>query len=74
MRPTLNLRFDHQAGDIELQRDGETFHDWCHVLINGSGVINKWKCSCTAPLILEWINDFSVQGLQSKAYIASKGS
>jgi hypothetical protein len=30
--------------DVELRRDGKVFHDWCHVLINGSGVVNKWKC------------------------------
>lgn len=21
--------------------------DWCHVLINGSGVLNNWKCWCS---------------------------
>jgi hypothetical protein len=30
--------------DIELLRQGEIVHDWCHVLVNGSGVVNQWKC------------------------------
>ncbi|KAF6228775.1 hypothetical protein HO173_011622 [Letharia columbiana] len=28
---------------VELEKGGEKFTDWCNVLINGSGPINKWK-------------------------------
>ena len=35
---------------MELKRHGETFTDWCHVLINGSGVVNKWKCELIRTL------------------------
>ncbi|RMJ26920.1 monooxygenase [Aspergillus sp. HF37] len=29
--------------EVQLEKDGDRFSDWCHVLINGSGVVNKWK-------------------------------
>jgi hypothetical protein len=34
----------HIAGDVTLQHDDEVFQDHCHVLVNGTGVINRWKC------------------------------
>ncbi|KAL4775861.1 cyclohexanone monooxygenase [Aspergillus nidulans var. acristatus] len=35
---------DKGQWEVELERkDGSRFTDWCHVLINGSGVVNKWK-------------------------------
>ena len=33
-----------RQGKVELEKGGEKFTDWCNVLINGSGPINKWKC------------------------------
>ena len=29
--------------EVKLERDGELFTDRCDVLINGSGVLTKWK-------------------------------
>ncbi|KFZ16841.1 hypothetical protein V502_04873 [Pseudogymnoascus sp. VKM F-4520 (FW-2644)] len=29
--------------EVELEHDGVISTDWCHVLINGSGVVNEWK-------------------------------
>ncbi|OQU94093.1 hypothetical protein CLAIMM_00505 [Cladophialophora immunda] len=35
---------DRGVWDITIQRaDGTEFMDWCHILINGSGVLNDWK-------------------------------
>ena len=34
---------DMIEGKVKLQRGGEVFTDRCHVLINGSGVLTKWK-------------------------------
>lgn len=31
-------------GIVTLEKGGETFTDSCDVLINGSGVVNNWKC------------------------------
>jgi hypothetical protein len=30
--------------NVEVDIDGEVTHDWCHVLINGTGFLNSWKC------------------------------
>lgn len=32
------------TGELELKNAQGIFKDRCHVLINGSGVVNKWKC------------------------------
>ena len=32
------------SGDVEIEHDGQVIHDRCNVLINGAGVVNKWKC------------------------------
>lgn len=37
---------DSPTGEVILEKNGERFTDWCNVLINGSGPINKWKCRC----------------------------
>ncbi|CAH0054701.1 unnamed protein product [Clonostachys solani] len=42
----VSAEWDEPAGEwiVELQRkDGSRFTDRCHVLINGSGPLNKWK-------------------------------
>lgn len=31
------------ADRVELERDGQRFADWSHVLINGTGFLNSWK-------------------------------
>lgn len=31
-------------GNVEIEHDGQVVHDWCHVLVNGAGVVNRWKC------------------------------
>lgn len=28
--------------------DGALVRDWCHVLINAAGILNKWKCKSPA--------------------------
>ena len=31
--------------NVEIQRsDGSIIKDWCHTLINCTGILNKWKC------------------------------
>ncbi|KAF2136532.1 uncharacterized protein K452DRAFT_322360 [Aplosporella prunicola CBS 121167] len=41
----LSVTWDDRKAqwEVELVRDGKKFTDWCHVLINGSGVVNRWK-------------------------------
>ncbi|KAI9758077.1 MAG: hypothetical protein M4579_003208 [Chaenotheca gracillima] len=41
----ISAAWDEKEGKyhVELERNGERFSDWCHVLINGSGVANRWK-------------------------------
>ncbi|OAP62021.1 hypothetical protein AYL99_04224 [Fonsecaea erecta] len=41
----LSATWDELEGvwDVEIRHNGQVFHDWCNVLINGSGVVNKWK-------------------------------
>lgn len=29
---------------VDVEHRGKTFSDWCHILVNGSGLLNKWKC------------------------------
>ena len=29
--------------ELEVDVDGQTVHDWCHILINGTGFLNDWK-------------------------------
>ncbi|KAH7010394.1 cyclohexanone monooxygenase [Ilyonectria destructans] len=40
-------KWDEDAGVWNVQvhnvETGETFHDWGHVLINGTGILNNWK-------------------------------
>ncbi|CAG8904552.1 unnamed protein product [Penicillium egyptiacum] len=41
---------------LELQRkDGTHFQDRCHVLINGSGPLNRWKCMCLMLSLLSML-------------------
>ena len=42
----LGARWHEEKGqwEVEIERDGQTFTDWCDILMNGSGLLNKWKC------------------------------
>ncbi|CAG9948058.1 unnamed protein product [Clonostachys rosea f. rosea IK726] len=36
----------HEGGGqwkVQIEHNGQVFTDWCHVLVNGSGLLNKWK-------------------------------
>jgi hypothetical protein len=35
---------------VEVEHDGQIFTDWCHVLVNGSGLLNKYRCKLASPL------------------------
>ncbi len=37
-------REDKGQWRVEVEHDGKVFTDWCHILVNGSGLLNKWKC------------------------------
>jgi cation diffusion facilitator CzcD-associated flavoprotein CzcO len=43
----VEARWDEQEGKwiivLEDQVNGDRWEDWCHVLINGSGILNNWK-------------------------------
>lgn len=60
---------DEGKWNVELRsRDAssgetQTFQDWCHVLINGSGVLSKWKWPD-----IEGLHDFQGQLTHSAAW------
>jgi len=35
---------DRGQWEVKVEHDGQTTTDWCDVLVNGSGLINRWKC------------------------------
>ena len=37
--------YDEEQGiwNIEVEHNGQTIQDWCHVFINGTGFLNSWK-------------------------------
>lgn len=47
----LSAKWHEDKGqwEVEVEKNGEVFTDWCHVLMNGSGLLNKWKCTCSFP-------------------------
>ncbi|KAF3480237.1 cyclohexanone monooxygenase [Arthroderma uncinatum] len=70
----ISATWDGNLGQYIVQlrgEDGKTTEDWCHALINGSGVSNKWKWpdipgldSFKGPLMhtAAWKKDVEVQG------------
>jgi cation diffusion facilitator CzcD-associated flavoprotein CzcO len=42
----VSARWDEEKGqyEVKVQTGDAVFTDWCHVMINGSGLINKWRC------------------------------
>lgn len=35
---------DRGQWEVEVEHDGKTLTDWCDILVNGSGLLNKWRC------------------------------
>lgn len=35
-----------QEDDVEVNVEGRVVKDWCHILLNGTGFLNDWKCGC----------------------------
>jgi len=33
--------------DIDVEIDGKTIQDWCHIFSNGTGFLDDWKCEQT---------------------------
>lgn len=33
-----------EIDEVEIDSDGKIMKDWCHVLVNGTGFLNNWKC------------------------------
>lgn len=31
--------------EVTVEHDGRRFTDWCHILVNGSGLLNKYRCA-----------------------------
>lgn len=56
----LQANRDRNTDRVELEKDGQRFSDWCHVLINGTGFLNSWKW----PNI-QGLHDFKGQLLHS---------
>ncbi|KAF2180148.1 FAD/NAD(P)-binding domain-containing protein [Zopfia rhizophila CBS 207.26] len=34
---------DKGQWEVEIEHGGCTFTDWCHILMNGSGLLNRWR-------------------------------
>ncbi|KAH7089256.1 hypothetical protein FB567DRAFT_493912 [Paraphoma chrysanthemicola] len=66
----ISATWDDKLGhyDVELLHQGEIVHDWCHVLVNGSGVVNQWKWPAIAGL-----NEFKGKLVHSAAWDPSVG-
>lgn len=30
--------------EVEIEHEGKIFTDWCNILMNGSGLLNRWRC------------------------------
>ncbi|KXJ91617.1 cyclohexanone monooxygenase [Microdochium bolleyi] len=58
---------DSGQWEVKVEHDGQTFTDWCHVLVNGSGLINRWKW----PQI-EGLHSFKGDLMHSAAWDGSK--
>ncbi|KAH7377421.1 cyclohexanone monooxygenase [Cadophora sp. MPI-SDFR-AT-0126] len=41
----ISARWDDEKGqyEVKVQTEDTIFTDWCHVLLNGSGLLNKWR-------------------------------
>lgn len=37
-------REDQSQWEVQVAHDGKVFTDWCDVLVNGSGLLHKWRC------------------------------
>ena len=35
---------------VEVEHSGEKFTDWCDILMNGSGLLNQYRCKQSTPL------------------------
>jgi hypothetical protein len=42
----LGARWDEEKGEYEvkIQSGDKAIMDWCNILMNGSVLINKWRC------------------------------
>lgn len=53
-------------GELDLRRkDGSRYKDRCHVLINGSGPLNRWKCWAPSRVQWRWL---TLQGPTSRVF------
>ncbi|KAI9818370.1 MAG: hypothetical protein M1827_000428 [Pycnora praestabilis] len=64
---------DHGIWNLQVKslETGETFDDWCHMLINGSGILNNWRWpdipglhSFKGPLMhsAAWKDEYDLKG------------
>jgi hypothetical protein len=35
---------DKAQWEVTVEHAGKIFTDWCHILVNGSGLLNSWRC------------------------------
>ena len=33
------------SDNVQIESEGKVIDDWCHVLVNGTGFLNSWKCN-----------------------------
>lgn len=63
----LEARWDEEKGlwslTLEDQVTKGTWQDWCHVLINGTGILNNWKWPD-----IEGLHDFAGPKMHSAAW------
>ncbi|KAM5342812.1 hypothetical protein ACJ41O_013778 [Fusarium nematophilum] len=63
----IEARWNEEKGQwnltLEDQTTKETWHDWCHALVNGTGILNTWKWPD-----IEGLHDFKGEMLHSASW------
>jgi hypothetical protein len=60
-----------EIDEVEVQTEGKVIKDWCHVLVNGTGFLNNWKCKVPKSLGGHFrLLTFGSQGQKFPGFIA----
>ena len=50
VKPNADLVRPLSVDEVQVDVNGTVIDDWCHVLVNGTGFLNSWKCKQTKDL------------------------
>lgn len=60
-----------EVDQVKVEQNGQVKDDWCHVLINGTGFLNSWKCELIGSEDLKNVLKLR-KGRTSKDYMISR--